>query len=345
MKQGEQAQVEGTVVSVRGGIYQVRPSLRPRLMRLSVSSKTEFISYHRVDKNYLKVGMRAECGGFYNPKDGLTPFYVEASVRPLGPLKTLRAFEVMPDGTWANLTGTIESLSPLMIKDGAGKSWTLPTERLRNVKEIRVADRRALLIGTRFNASGPLAPDGVLQAELITIDLDYSASGTMFGRILSVELRQKVLTIQPRYTRDRITVRLKPGVILLREIKLDPDSLKIGSAVTVWGQRLPGRSELATLALLIGPGRYPSAAGRDDAPIYLSGVLRQLEPDVVLQLPGGERRTVLIPAQLPIARLESVGPVALKPGMEALLVLEPQGNDFSCGTVIVDASPWVGYGG
>jgi hypothetical protein len=103
----------------------------------------------------------------------------------------------------------------------------------------------------------------------------------MFGRILSVKGR--TLQIRPRYTSDTLKVTLTPNARLMRQITVAPEAIKVGQAVTFWGEqrnrptdRQPS-TDLKALALLLGPLRYPAATG-DDAPRYFSGKLQSLKP-------------------------------------------------------------------
>jgi hypothetical protein len=336
-------EVFGTIVSVRGGILQVRPSLRPRLTRISVSERTQVFVYRPTDRAFLKPGMRAQGGAAYNEKDKtLRPFWIEASAQPLGPLQ--EKLVLRPEGDFARYGGTIKSVDPLVVTDDEGADWTLSTERLNGYYELLPGDRNALLIGTRLVARGTMAPDGVLQADSVAPDRDYAALGTMFGTILKVQGR--VLTIRPRYTHDTLVATLDDAAVLLGETRIAPETIRIGDSLTVWGQRLPGKKELAALALLQGDGRYPSATG-ENAPVYISGRLASLEPTVTLKAADGTRIPILIPAQLPIARLSRIAVSGLRSGAPAMIVLhrETSGNAWRASAVIVDASPWVGYGG
>src|SRR5205085_2684074 len=79
-------------------------------------------------------------------------------------------------------------------------------------------------------------------------------------------------------------------------------------SVTFWGDQRnhPGdenpSTDLLAFALIIGDGRYPRSEGQSGG-LYLSGRIASLEPDVKLRLTGGETIKVIIPAQVPIARL------------------------------------------
>ncbi|MDX1931366.1 MAG: hypothetical protein SFU56_02055 [Capsulimonadales bacterium] len=196
-------------------------------------------------------------------------------------------------------------------------------------------------------ATGKFAPDGVLQADIISPQQDQSAAGSMYGEIVRVEGRR--IQVRPRYTQDTITVVRKADCILQKEVRLDPDGFKVGDPVTFWGHyvRRPGseRPLLGALALLVGNGRYPTSSDPESAGVFLSGRLSSLEP-VVLLSPSGQKTEIIVPAQIAIARLDRVSEAELTVGTPVMMVLSSGKDDtFEASHIIVDASPWVGYGG
>jgi hypothetical protein len=345
----EQGRVNGTVVSIRGNILQMRPRLRPKLTRVSFSNATEILAYRRVTKDFLQVGMRVSMGGIFSEKEGFSPFFIEAATEPLGRLKNKsEGVKPEPGGNgWANALGTIKRLDSFVFTDDNGKEYTPKFDRMRGYWQLFRGDRNSLLIGTSLEAMGPIAPDGVIQASVIIPDPSHAASGTMFGQILAFD--GKTLKVRPRYTQDTIEVQLTKNCTFQRELKIDPNSIKIGTSVTVWAQRGKKNdgqeNELHPLALLLGDGRYPAATSGDGAAPFWTGRLTTLDP-VRLTLTDGTQLEVIVPAQLAIARLISIKPTDLKPGAQAMLVLErADGDHFTTTHLILDASPWVGYGG
>ena len=340
--------VQGTVVSIRGNILQMRPNLRPKLTRVSFGDKTDVLARREVTKAFLKPGMRISLGGTFSETEGYHPFFIEGATEPLGSLKDKSVGIVpVPGGGWANATGTIKSLEPFVFTDDNGKEFTPKMDQLRGYWELYRGDRSGLLIGTRLEASGPLAPDGVIQATMIVPNRDHAATGMMFGKILSFD--GTTLKVRPRYTQDTIEVKLKKNCTLQRELRVDPDTIKLGAPVTFWGKRGKKEDEqenqLHPIALLLGPGRYPAATSGDEATPFLTGRLTSLNP-VRFTLTDGTVLDVVVPAQLAIARLLTIKPTALKPGTQVMLVLERgEGERFFASHLILDASPWVGYGG
>jgi hypothetical protein len=212
-------------------------------------------------------------------------------------------------------------------------------------------EKNGLLIGTRLRASGKLSPDGVLQADVISPERDQSADGTMYGQIVSVS-NDKIL-VRPRYSQDTITVVCKPDCVLLREVHLDPDTFKVGDHVTFWGQYIhprpdapsEGTPKLGALALLIGEGRYPASNDPNEGGVFLTGTLSSLNP-VTLALPDSKSLEIIVPAQMAVARLDKIEKSDIKPGKQVMMVLTRTKEDtFETSNIILDASPWVGYGG
>jgi hypothetical protein len=340
--------INGTIVSIRGNILAVRPSLRPRLARVSFGEKTVIFAYERTTLSVLKPGMRVAVGGRYSKEEGLHARWIEAAEKPVGYLAQKSSGLQVEDGGWARGVGTLKSVQPFVFRDDAGKVFTAKLDDLRGVWHDFLTDRNGLLIGTRISAEGKLAPDGVLQAASITPDRNYAKAGTMFGEILAV--RGETLEVRPRYTSDTLPITFGKNCILLRQISLDPDSIKIGDKVTFWGQQhnhpwdSPRSSDLLATALLVGKHRYPASEGQEGG-VFLTGRVASIDP-VKLTLPNGRTINVIIPGQMPIARLDAIRPGDLKPGRQVMLVLSrrPDGR-FQTSHVILDAAPYVGYGG
>jgi hypothetical protein len=352
----ENSWVQGTIVSVRGNILVVRPNLRPRLKRVAFGKSTQITFYEQTSRQALKIGGPIALGGRYNAETGLGVRWIEVLEKPI-PLKAGQKAEglvINKEGNYANGQGTLKSLTPFVFVDNLGKEWNANLSRLNGVWRQKRGDRNTLLIGTRISVAGKNAPDDVLQAAEIYPDRGQAPFGTMFGTITAV--RGHKIEIRPRFTVDKLEVTLKPGYRLMRQVTLPEASIKPGQRVTFWGElrsqsgarRLaPGEKpgDLKALALLLGSNRLPSAQGAN-APRYLSGQLLSLEPQVQLKLPHGQIIRVLPTAQMPIARLDNIDTSTIRTGQEAMFVLSRRNDGrFETATVILDASPWVGYGG
>jgi hypothetical protein len=346
----QDVEMMGTIVSIRGGILVLRPSLRPVLTRFSVGPKTAVFSFERSSIGALKPGLRIRMGGRYSKEGGFHPFFLEAAEPQLGSLtEHSNGLKDAQEGGFVMITGNLKSVQPFVFTDDEGKEYTAKIENLRGVFHDVPSDPSQLLIGVRVRIVGKRAPDGVVQASRISPDRNFSATGSMFGEILGMQ--GNTLQIRPRYTTDTLQVVCPPGCDLMRQITIDPDTIKVGDTVTFWGQQRnhpgdqPRSTDLLATALILGERRYPKAEG-DEGGVFLTGKIASLEPSVKLALRSGEVINVIIPAQMPVARLEPIRASDLKSGTQAMLVLtrRPDGS-FVATHVILDASPWVGYGG
>jgi hypothetical protein len=349
--------LSGTIVSVRGNILQIRPRLRPKMVRASFSNQTDITGVRRVDNSKLQVGLYFVGGAAYSKdkegKESVSFYWLTVGKERIGQLKEANQgiHEQKDEPGFALCAGKVKSLAPFVFVDDAGKEYTGGIDKIFGTWEAYPGDRNTLLIGVRVDLSGISAPDGVIQASSISPERDYSALGTMFGKILKIQ--GDMLTIQPRYTKEEMQVSLKMPLTLLFEEKIAPEKIQIGENVTFWGQEFKPKNPppmptkiINALALIQGEGRYPSATG-ENAPVYITGKIASLEPTVTIKTPEGVLYTIHIPAQMPFARLKPLNLGNLRPGAQAMFVLERVGNTdaFATQTVIVNASPWVGYGG
>src|SRR5207253_1082063 len=101
-----------------------------------------------------------------------------------------------------------------VITDDAGTDIAAKLDNVQSVMTAVPGDRNTLLIGVRIEAAGTLAPDGVLQAEIISPSPDRAKAGTMFGTITRVQ--GNMLEVRPRYMSDTINVVCEQNCILLR---------------------------------------------------------------------------------------------------------------------------------
>jgi hypothetical protein len=336
--------VRGTILAIRGDILVVRPSLRPKVTRVAFGPKTQIIGNERAALSVLKPGMRLMLMGRYTQQDGLHPFWIEAAETPIGELKQRSVGLDANQRGWVMVRGNLKSIQPFVFSDDTGKVYTAKLDQLRGVSHDFPGDRNGLLIGTRIQVSGHVASDGVILADVINPDRDIAATGTMFGTITAIN--GDTLTVRPKYTTETTRIRYAPGCLLQRQVDIDPDTYKVGDRVTFWGQQHnhpwdnPRSDDLLAFALLAGNGRYPSSGG-----VFLSGKLASVDP-VRLTLDSGKTINVIIPAQMPSARLQTIRSADVRPGKQAMLVLKRRaGGGFQATTIVLDASPFVGYGG
>lgn len=350
----DNAWVQGTIVSVRGNILVIRPQWRPKLKRVAFGNKTEIALFERATRSALKTGRRIALGGRYSATEGLRVNWVEVIEAPGFTMPKYDGLIFNKERTYANGGGTLKSVSPFIFTDDKGKEFKADISKLRGVWRMTRGDRNQLLIGTRVEVQGQDMPDDVLRASHIYPDRSQAPFGTMFGSILSIKGKQ--IEIRPRFTNDKLLVSLKPGCRFMQQVTLPENAIKVGQRLTFWGERRGQAgglqldngdkpSDVKALALLLGNNRFPSAQG-ENAPRYYTGQLISLEPNVRLKLPNGQVIRVLPTAQMPIARLDTLTANALRPGQEAMFVLSRHKNgSFDSSTIILNASPWVGYGG
>ena len=346
--------IKGTIVSLRGNILVVRPELRPVPARVAFDDSTLIIFYERTTRAALVTGQRVSVNGNYAVKNGLQPRFVEVTdARIPDERPASKGLEIAPDGNSASLRGVVQSLSPFVVTDDAGENFTFDLTPLRGVWRARLSDRNTLLIGTRIGVGGKTAPDGVTAAKFIYPERGQSPFGTMFGTILKTE--DGKIQIRPRFTQDTLDVKLSGDVRIQREKRFDVETVKVGNNVTFWGEMRPMRgdprnfdlramSDFKALVLLLGDGRYPVAQG-EGAPIFVSGKIVSLDP-VRLQKPDKTLLSILPTAQMPIVELTPATKRDLANGRDAMFVLSRQSDSsFVASEIVLNASPWVGYGG
>ena len=342
-------EIQGMILSIRGNILVVRPSLRPKLTRVAFSDKTAIFAYERTSAALLKPGMRVALGGRYTEHDGFHANWIEAADTPRGELKR-RAIGLKIDKAHQRAMGRgrLKSVQPFVFVDDAGKAHTAKLDQLQGIWRDFVTGRDGLMIGTQIQVAGTVASDGVIKAETITPDHNFTPSGTLFGVVVAVD--GKVLAIRPKYTTETLRITCAPDCTLQRQITLDPDDIKVGQHVTFWGQQRnhawdnPKSDDLLAYALLVGKQRYPAAQGSNGG-VFLTGTLSSLDR-VRLALPSGKVINIVIPGQMPVVHLESINFTDIRPGEQAMLVLKRLANgSFQLTALILDASPFVGYGG
>ncbi len=338
------AEVEGLILSVRGNMYVVRPSLRPKITRVLIGPSASVIGFSRTKLSTLKPGMRIGIGGSVEPGTGFHPRFIDSGWEALGylvapdaPLPTKPGFGIG--------FGKLKSVSPFVYTTQDGKSFRADVSKVVNVWTTYRAPRQGLLIGTRIKVMGTMAPDGVVTAQSVEPDRNATRPGTMFAEVVSVNGRQAV--IRPKYSAENIPVDLLSSAKYVRENRIDPEEIKVGEPVTLWAEKPnAGRSSMPVMAIAVlrGPGRYPQSEG-DEGGVYYKGRFVSLEPQVVFES-DGKRMNLVIPAQIIVARLSPAIKKDMAPGQSAMftLVRTPKGG-WSAVYVVINASPWVGYGG
>jgi hypothetical protein len=347
----QMSNVFGNIVSIRGNILEIRPSLRHVMARVAIDDKTSIVGEKQIERKALKPGVRALVYGDYNEKGGFKPFYMEVTDAPSGMMaRKSHGLTIVKEYNIAYCVGDIKSVAPFVLSDGDGKDVPADIEHIRRITSMVSLGRGVLMIGSSIRASGPKAADGVVKAvEIATMDRgEFVKPGTMFGKVLAIH--GGALTVLPRYSSETAEVTLAPGCIIQQQTSLDPDTVKVGDPVTFWARsEVNWRNDTATgrllaVALLVGKERYPSVLVEGAQGTLLSGRLSSLDP-VQVKLPSGKYATIYVPGQMPVARVSNKRIADLKPGAEAMFLLTPRKDGgFDAQAVILDASPWLGYG-
>src|SRR5476651_228945 len=81
-----QEPLEGLILSVRGNIFVVRPTLRPRNVRVLIGPTTEVSREERTTSAAFKQGIRVAIGGSFNRVTGFQPFFINCGDKAIGPL-------------------------------------------------------------------------------------------------------------------------------------------------------------------------------------------------------------------------------------------------------------------
>lgn len=347
MVQGpEESRVEGLILSVRGNIYVVRPSLRPRNVRVLISPETEVSSEVPSAMSALKPGMRVSIGGTFNAKEGFRPFFITSGNGPMGSLSAPDAAPPSQPGFGFG-TGTLVSVQPFVYKTKDEKTFKIVNLERASVWKVVKTPRQDLLIGTRVTVLGKPAADGVIQAKSVSPDRGATQPGTMFAVLKRVKSGE--LVIRPKYSLEDVTVSIPSGIKIQREVRIEPDTVKIGQPMTLWASPrpdypgLPKDGALIGFALLKGAGRYPKSTDATSG-AYFPGAISQLEPDVKFRS-NGKTYPLIVPAQFIVAEIKSASIQDLKPGQPLMLTLKRQPNGkWRATQIILNASAWVGYG-
>jgi hypothetical protein len=290
--------------------------------------------------------MRVVVGGTYDRQEGFRPFFIGCADEAIGRLSAPDA-PLPNEPGWGMGMGTLVSVRPFVYKTKDEKTFKVANlDGARVMKVVRTA-RKDLLIGTRVIILGKAAPDGVIQAESVTPDRGTTQPGTMFAVLKGI--RSGKLVIRPKYSLEDVTVALPKSIQVQQEVRLDPDSIKIGQPMTLWANPRPDYpgmthdESLVGYALLKGPGRYPKSSDASSGSYY-PGSISQLEPDVKFTS-NGRTYPLIVPAQFIVAELRDSSLRGLKPGQPLMLTLKRRADgSWLASRVIIDASAWVGYG-
>jgi hypothetical protein len=358
--QGDEARVEGVIVSVRADVLQVRPRYSTQLTRVLLDDKTEIRKGEMVGLDKIEAGTLLFGFGEVDEKGGLTPRFLQVVVERTGFFGgKLRGPRGTGYGRSAMFGGTVKSVKPLTLTDDDGKEMTLTLGPFVPILRQGKTGREALLVGQSIGAEGKKTTDGLVHAEQIEIQQFPGGGpggdgGAIFGKVVSVQ--GGTVEVRPRFGDATIQATLAENASLQRQVTVDPESVKIGDNLTVQGRLVEGSTSaparVTASVLLLGKQSYPKASsggffamvmggGRGD--VTCTGTVASLNPFVLTLaagsgpgeptrgptvgigsadggLPGGSSVTVTIPGQVPVVELRPVTLAELKPGDRILLV-------------------------
>jgi len=350
--------VEGAIVDIRGDILQVRPRFSMKLTRVIVDDKTEIQSPQIMAINKLQPGVNVFGFGDYDAKGGITPRFLMVSEERRGFFAgKIRGVRGTGYGKSAMFGGKLKSVKPFVVTDDDGKEITATIQGFVPVMHNAKADRTALQVGKMIEASGERTADGLLHARAIDIQQGFGGgpggAGAVFGEVVAVNGNS--LEVMPRFGAETIQAKLKEGATLLRQITVDPDTVKVGDTITVQGKRLEGPPDTNAVAfvLLVGKQTYPQVSpqgffaafrGAGNGNVTATGKVASLSP-FVLTLEDGKSLTVVIPGQTPVVDLRPLTLAEIKPGDKLMLIgSESKDGGMVTTTLVVGASPIVGFG-
>jgi hypothetical protein len=204
----------------------------------------------------------------------------------------------------------------------------------------------ALHIGMSVSGMVVKSSDDVVRARSLGCSEKTGRPGTMFGTIVSVD--DRTVKVRQRFTSDTITATILPSCHLIRQVALDPDSIKPGDKITVWGGRSDEGlgTDITAYVFLMGKQTYPRSrpdAGSEDQ--IWHGVVKALHP-FTLKSDDGEVITITVPGQIPYSDMRPLKLGELKPGGKVMLIgsASSDGSTMLVVDLVLDAPLIVGLG-
>jgi hypothetical protein len=285
--QASQSWEGGTIVDIRANIVQIRLGGNGDLSRVVLTPKTRIDGVVQAGPESLALGDRAFSRGAYDPIKGFHPSMVR--VFKAGPN------DGPPQGLGGDsysqqfdLEGTVTSLSPLTLSDAKGHAFPLSGNDFKVVKEVDFS-RDRLKVGTFAYFGGDKTPDGLTAVSEVFIP-PADREVTLHGKVLKVE--PNLLTLTDQYSDQPDAVSLGPETSYFIATDVDPESIKVGDAVSVVGLTVRGSSSAPEelMSSTFAVGSYVHIPLPEDDPgssrVELRGVLTSISP-CVLHLANG----------------------------------------------------------
>ncbi len=346
----------GQIVAIRGDIVQIRPQYSTKLTRVVIDAKTTIDNPQMTSPAQLQPGIFVSVLGDYTDDGGILPRFVMAQDERTGFFSSKsHGVHAVGYGRSAFLGGKLKSANPLVVTDDDGKDYTIPVKGFLPVMHMARGDRNMLQVGKTVTAVGEKTADGLLHARSIQIQQLPGSSGTVFGTVVAI--RGNTLEIQPRFGEENIQATISPDAQLLRQIDIDPDTVKVGDIITVQGKRLAGAPEdsnaIVAAVLLPGKQTYPKVGGGGFFAMMLgagnpgmtcTGKVASLSPFLLTQ-DDGKQVIATIPGQTPIVDLRTITPADIKPGDKLMVSgAEDKAGGLVIKLLMLGASPIVGLG-
>jgi hypothetical protein len=348
----------GQIVSVRGDILQIRPRFSSQLKRIVIDQKTAISSPQMTSVDKLPKGIFVSGIGDYTPDGGILLHFLMASDERTGFFSSnTHGIRAIGYGKSAFFGGKLKSAKPLVVTDDDGKDITPTLQGFVPVMRTVRDDPKSLQVGKVISASGERTADGLLHARSVQIEQLPNSAGAVFGEVVSI--KANTLEVRPRFGIETIQAIVPDQVQMLRQVDVDPDTVKIGDTLTAQGKRLGdaqnGQTAMVAAVLLLGKQTYPQIGGggggffaairgAGQPGLTCTGKVASFSPFVLTQ-EDGKQVTVTIPGQTPIVDLRPVTLSEIKPG-DKLMVDGAEGKTGSMVVklLILGASPIVGLG-
>lgn len=351
--QDDEQRLFGKIVSIRAEIVQVRPRFATALKRIVLDKSTTITKRETLKPSQLKTGVFLFGQGDYTKEKGLVAsFLMQPEARTGFLARKTHGFTGSGYGNSVFFGGVVKTVTPLVITDDDGKDLTVPVSKSVTIMRSAPAPRDLLKVGNTISASGEKTTDGLLHAKTIQIDREPGAQDSLFGQVIAVH--EKTLTLKPLFNEESVTILLAENTKLLRQVAIDPDTVKPGDTLTVQGRRIAGtkaKPEKVVAYVLLGDKQPypqpaatdPSSGSQDDGSAFYTGKVSSLSP-FVLTLDSGSALTITIPGQTPLVNLKPALASEIKSGAK-LMVIGTEGKEggMVASVLVLDASSIVGF--
>lgn len=352
--QDAEAQLYGKIVSIRADIVQMRPRFATALKRIVLDKSTVITKRETINPSQLKTGMFLFGQGDYTKEKGLVASFLMLPEARTGFLaRKTHGVTGSGYGNSVFFGGTIKTVTPLVITDDEGKDLAVPVGELLTVMQMTIAPREALKVGDTIFASGEKTVDGLLHAKDIRINRASGGEDSLFGQVIAIH--DKTVTFKPLFDEENVTITLADNVKWLRQIAIDPDTVKPGDTLTVQGKRIAGtkvKPEAVVAYVLLGDKQPypqpaasdPSSGAQEDGSALYTGKVASLCP-FILTLDTGATLTVTISGQTPLVNLRPALATEIKPG-DKLMIIGTEGKEggMVASVIVLGASSIVGFG-